>query len=127
MSLLNKSKQNSKENHLSLTDNERLLAIYTKLINGHFVKVKEEAQIFGVDEERIQGDIEDIRMFFEKLGHTKKALNRIVYDKEQKAYHLAQLPSHIILLETPVPRIAPYIPQYSLLPIVDNCTQDSAE
>lgn len=127
MSLLNKSKQNNKENHLSLTDNERLLAIYTKLINGHFVKVKEEAQIFGVDEERIQGDIEDIRMFFEKLGHTKKALNRIVYDKEQKAYHLAQLPSHIILLETPVPRIAPYIPQYSLLPIVDNCTNDTSE
>ena len=120
-------KHAEKESHLSLTDNERLLAIYTKLINGYFVKVKEEAQIFGVDEERIQGDIEDIRMFFEKLGHTKKALNRIVYDKEQKAYHLAQLPSHITLIETPVPRIAPYIPQYSLLPIVDNCTKDSAE
>ena len=127
MSLLNKSKQNNKENHLSLTDNERLLAIYTKLLNGYFVKVKEEAQTFGVDEERIQGDIEDIRMFFEKLGHTKKALNRIVYDKEQKAYRLTQLPPHIILLETPVPRIAPYIPQYSLLPIVDNCTQDTSE
>ena len=127
MSLLSKSKQNNKENHLSLTDNERLIAIYTKLINGHFVKVKEEARIFGVDEERIQGDIEDIRMFFEKFGRTKEALNCIVYDKEQKAYHLTQLSSHTILLETPVPRIVPYIPQYSLLPIVDKSTKDTAE
>lgn len=127
MSLHGNQKPGNKEKILFLSDNERLLAIYTKLINGYFVKVNEEAQIFGVDEERIQGDIEDIRMFFEKLGHTKEALNRIVYDKEQKAYHLAQLPSHTILLETPVPRIAPYIPQYCLLPIVDNCTNDTSE
>lgn len=41
---------------------ERVLGIYTKLINGCLVNKGEEAQNYGVNERSIQRDIDDIRL-----------------------------------------------------------------
>ena len=42
---------------------ERVLGIYTKLMNGDLVNKMQEAQKYGVNERSIQRDIDDIRNF----------------------------------------------------------------
>ena len=47
---------------------ERVLDIYTKLINGYLVNKKEEALKYGVNERSIQRDIDDIRNYLENTN-----------------------------------------------------------
>ena len=42
---------------------ERVLGIYTKLLNGNLVRKAEEAQRYGVDQRSIQRDIDDICLY----------------------------------------------------------------
>jgi hypothetical protein len=44
---------------------ERVLGIYTKLVNGGIVNKQEEAIRYRVNEKSIQRDIDDIRNFME--------------------------------------------------------------
>ena len=45
---------------------DRVLGIYSKLLNGYIVNKAEEAQNYGVNERSIQRDIEDIRSYMDK-------------------------------------------------------------
>ncbi len=42
---------------------ERVLGLYTKLMNGSLINKAEEANYYGVNERSIQRDIDDIRIF----------------------------------------------------------------
>lgn len=63
---------------------ERLLQIYSKLVNGETLKKKELAQHFHVTERSIQRDIEALRCFFAEQG----LLQDVVYDKRTRGYRL---------------------------------------
>lgn len=66
---------------------ERVLGIYSKLMNGSLVNKAEEAKNYGVNERSIQRDIDDIRGYME--NHTEDGLvNSVIYDRYEKAYRL---------------------------------------
>ena len=70
---------------------ERVLKIYTKLMNGYLINKEEEAQNFGVNERSIKRDIEDIRNFLENDRADTGILNSVIYDRIEKGYRLEQL------------------------------------
>lgn len=69
----------------------RILAIYTKLINGHIVNKAEEAVNYHVNERTIQRDIDDIRNFFESEVENSGVINNVVYNRSQKGYQLESI------------------------------------
>jgi len=70
---------------------ERVLAIYTKLINGYLINKAEEAKNFGVNERSIQRDIDDIRNFLELDAENTGIINSVIYDRYDKGYRLEQI------------------------------------
>lgn len=70
---------------------ERVLEIYSKLMNGYVVNKFEEAKVYGVNERSIQRDIEDIRDFMDKNSLESGVMNTIVYDRVKKGYRLEQI------------------------------------
>ncbi len=69
---------------------ERILWLYTKLMNGEWVDKQEEAMRYGVSERTIQRDISDIKAF---LGN-QSAQNAYIDDLEYeygKGYHLKHM------------------------------------
>lgn len=69
---------------------ERVLGIYTKLINGCFINKEEEAINYGVNERSIQRDIDDIRNFFGLDLENTGYINSVIYDRIGKGYRLEQ-------------------------------------
>lgn len=70
--------------------NNRVLSIYTKLMNGKIVNKKEEAVCFGVNERSIQRDIENIRDFLDNQVVEDGIRNQLIYDYKAKGYRLEQ-------------------------------------
>lgn len=70
--------------------NNRILSIYTKLLNGQIVKKAELAHIYGVNPKSIQRDLEDIREFLDNQIVEQGIPNQLVYDYKQKGYRLEQ-------------------------------------
>lgn len=70
---------------------ERILSIYTKLMNGGVVRKSEIALKYGVNERSIQRDIEDIRDYLEREGVASGMLNSVIYDRAEKGYRLEQI------------------------------------
>jgi predicted DNA-binding transcriptional regulator YafY len=70
---------------------ERVLGLYTKLINGSVVNKSEEATNYGVNERSIQRDIDDIRNFMDQSVADSGIVNSVIYDREQKGYRLEQI------------------------------------
>lgn len=70
---------------------ERVLGIYTQLINGQVVKKSELALRYGVNERSIQRDIDDIRNFLELDMEDTGVLNSVIYDRNKKGYRLEQI------------------------------------
>ena len=70
---------------------ERVLGIYTKLINGSVVRKSTEATYYGVNERSIQRDIDDIRNFLDLDSENTGYINSVIYDRERKAYRLEQI------------------------------------
>lgn len=70
---------------------ERVLGIYTKLMNGYVVSKAEEAINYGVNERSIQRDIDDIRNYFEVDGERVGCINSVIYDRIDKGYRLEQI------------------------------------
>lgn len=66
----------------------RVLTLYTQLINGHLVNKAQSAIDFGVDERSIQRDIDDIRNFLEINTDDSYFYNTIIYDRDKKGYRL---------------------------------------
>lgn len=70
---------------------ERVLGIYTKLINGYIVKKSEEAINYGVNERSIQRDIDDIRNYLDVDDEKVGCINSVVYDRIEKGYRFERI------------------------------------
>lgn len=70
---------------------DRVLGIYTKLINGYLVNKAEEAINFNVNERSIQRDIDDIRNYLETDAENSGYINSVIYDRIDKGYRLEQI------------------------------------
>ena len=69
----------------------RVLSLYSKLMNGSMVYKSEEANRFQVNERTIQRDIDDIRNFLEEEIALQGITNEVVYDRIKKGYHLSSI------------------------------------
>ncbi len=70
---------------------ERVLGIYSKLMNGYAVNKSEEAQSHGVSERSIQRDIEDIRIYIDNASFEDGIINTVIYDRNVKGYRLEKI------------------------------------
>lgn len=70
---------------------ERVLSIYTKLMNGVVVNKAEEADNFHVNERSIQRDIDDIRNYLDQEAVEQGIFNEVIYDRDKKGYRLDQI------------------------------------
>lgn len=69
----------------------RILAIYSKLMDGRVVNKAEEAAYYNVNERSIQRDIDDIRNFLDQEAVEQGVYNEVIYDRERKGYKLDQI------------------------------------
>ena len=76
----------------------RVLGIYTKLLNGAVINKAEEAQCYGVNERSIQRDIDDIRDFLDTQSVEKGEVNSVIYDRMKKGYKVKLTNSEILAL-----------------------------
>lgn len=76
---------------IKTNQSERILSIYTKLINGGIVNKAEEANNYGVTERSIQRDIDDIRRFLEVTPDRTGIANTVIYDRINKGYRIEQI------------------------------------
>lgn len=70
---------------------ERVLGLYTKLINGAVINKAEEAINYNVNERSIQRDIDDIRNYMDIKGSEDGMINSVIYDRMAKGYRLEQI------------------------------------
>lgn len=68
--------------------NNRILGIYTRLLNGEVLNKAEIAKDYGVNERSIQRDMEDIREFLGDIDVHNGMVNNVIYDYKQKGYRL---------------------------------------
>ena len=61
---------------------DRVLKIYSRLVNGDILRKKELAQQFHVTERSVQRDMESLRCFFAEQGLQQD----VVYDKRGKMW-----------------------------------------
>jgi len=66
------------------TKSDRLLLMYSRLVNGEILNKKELAQCFHVTERSIQRDIEALRCFFADQG----MIQDVIYDKTLNGYRI---------------------------------------
>lgn len=69
---------------------ERVLSIYTRLLDGALISKASEAARFDVNERSIQRDIEDIREFLES-DSDECGYNQLAYDHSAKGYRLEHI------------------------------------
>ena len=70
---------------------ERVLHIYSKIMDGAVVNKSELAEHFGVNERSIQRDIDDIRNYMQNNLIQEGYQHSIVYDREKKGYRLEKI------------------------------------
>ena len=70
---------------------ERVLRIYTKLLNGSLVNKAEEALKYGVNERSIQRDMDDIRNFLALEQAASGCVYSIVYNRVKKGYQMQKV------------------------------------
>lgn len=70
---------------------ERVLRIYTKLLNGNLVNKTEEALKYGVNERSIQRDMDDIRNFLALEQAASGCIYSIVYNRVKKGYQMQKV------------------------------------
>ena len=71
---------------------DRVLKIYSRLVNGDILRKKELAQQFHVTERSVQRDMESLRCFFAEEGLQQD----IIYDRAARGYRL-ESPSRALL------------------------------
>lgn len=69
---------------------DRLLDVYTKILDGKTVNKIEAAREYGVGEKTIQRDLETIRGVLDKQTAADGIPNSLVYDHKEKGYRLEQ-------------------------------------
>lgn len=75
---------------MELGKNDRVLTIYTKLMNGQVVKKADMAQQFGVNVKSIQRDLDNIKNFLGNQTAGEGIPNQLIYDYKLKGYRLEQ-------------------------------------
>lgn len=70
---------------------ERVLRIYTKLLNGGLINKTEEALKYGVNERSIQRDMDDIRNFLALEQAASGCVYSIVYNRTKKGYQMKKV------------------------------------
>lgn len=70
---------------------ERVLGLYSKLINGAILNKAKEAQNYHVNERSIQRDIDDIRNYLDQKAMEDGIINSVIYDRIAKGYRLEQI------------------------------------
>ncbi len=70
---------------------QRVLGLYTKLINGSVINKATEATNYNVNERSIQRDIDDIRNYLDQQGTEDGIINSVEYDRQVKGYRLKQI------------------------------------
>lgn len=65
----------------------RILTIYSKLIQGEIINKKKMAELFNVNEKTIQRDFNDIRTYFSD-NRERVGVKDIVYNRNKKGYTL---------------------------------------
>lgn len=70
--------------------NNRVLFLYSRLLEGQKLKKGELAEEFGVSDKSIQRDFESIRDFLDRKGIEEEDRMRLAYDYKEKAYRLEQ-------------------------------------
>lgn len=70
---------------------ERIIGIYTRLINGLLVNKTVEANRYHVNERSIQRDIDDIRCYFASNENQGGIINNVIYDRTRKGYYLESI------------------------------------
>lgn len=68
----------------------RLLDIYTQMMNGKTVNKAETAREYGVNEKTIQRDLEKIRTFLDSQTVEEGITNSLIYDHKEKGYRLEE-------------------------------------
>lgn len=71
--------------------NNRILTIYTKLLNGEIINKAQIAEEYKVNQRSIQRDIENIRTFLDSLVVDNGIVNNIIYDYANKGYRLEKV------------------------------------
>lgn len=69
----------------------RVLDIYTKLMNGSLVSKEAMAAEYGVSKKSIQRDIDDVRDYLDRCALDTGAINNVVYDKGRNGYRLEKI------------------------------------
>lgn len=69
---------------------ERILSMYTTLMEGGFLYKAQEAEKYGVSPRSIQRDIDEIRNFLSQNVKDAGIINTVEYDRTKDAYHLVQ-------------------------------------
>lgn len=67
---------------------ERILSIYTQLIQGKIVRKNAESIKFGVSPRTIQRDISDVQNYFQNQNSETGEMKEIVFDRKQNGYRL---------------------------------------
>ncbi len=70
---------------------ERVLGIYSRLMDGMLIDKAQEAVNYGVNERTIQRDIDDIRSYMENDVENTGVINSVIYSKAEKGYRLEQV------------------------------------
>lgn len=70
---------------------ERILHIYSKIMDGAVVNKAELAERFGVNERSIQRDIDDIRNYMQNNLIHEGYQHSVIYDREKKGYRLEKI------------------------------------
>ncbi len=78
-----------RENYMYENDqnkSNRVLFIYSELLNGKVLKKKELAEKFNVNEKSIQRDLEDIRQYLDNRFVSNDVHNDLIYDYKERGY-----------------------------------------
>lgn len=70
---------------------ERILSMYTTLMNGGSLYKAQEAAKYGVSSRSIQRDIDEIRNFLSQNVKDAGVINTVEYDRTKDAYYLVQV------------------------------------
>jgi len=75
---------------MGMDKNNRILSVYTQLLQGQTVVKKDLAGQFGVNEKSIQRDLEAIRDFLDRQAVEQGYGSQLIYDVKEKGYRLEQ-------------------------------------
>lgn len=68
--------------------NQRILKLYSSLMDGAVINKYEEAVRYGISERSIQRDLEDLKEFIADQALFGGVENSVIYDRRERGYRL---------------------------------------